>query len=292
MSLESLPRLVLGHNQFFGVDHLSAQRGSQRAAYFSNNENVLEIVKFAHAQGAGGLMLSTHPRSVDICDALSRDSELSESLQIFPLLPYAQKYVTKANEVGMVRAVTGTFANSSLLEKLALGGDFFRILIRRNPIDMVRSLIRLELGMFRKLNTPVVFLHDAIVDLLVALSMPQVFEVFATTLRKHVGARVGIATKNLPFVASRFSEWGMEIPVILTHVNKVGFHVNPSVATQEAILMKPGLEVMAMGALASGYLIPSEAAEYVRRFPAVKSVVVGASSKEHISETASAFLKP
>lgn len=291
MTSESLPRLVLGHNQFFGVDHLSSQRGSQRAAYFSSIGNVLEIVRFSHLEGAGGLMLSTHPRAVEICDALSRDSSLAGSLQVFPLLPYAQKYVTKANEVGMVRAATGTLANSSLREKLALGGDFFRTVMRRDPIDMVRSLIRLELGMFRRLNTPVVFLHDAITDLLVALSMPQVFDVFAATLRKHIGARVGVATKNLPFVTSRFSEWGMEIPVILTHVNRIGFHVNPSVEAQEVALGTPGLEVMAMGALASGYLTPAEAAEYVRRFDSVKSVVVGASSRAHISETFSAFRK-
>lgn len=291
MSLTILPPVVMGHNQFFGVDHLSAQRGSQRAAYFSNIDNVLEVVRFAHSQGAGGLMLSTHPRAVGICEALSRDSAFSESLQIFPLLPYAQKYVTKANEVGMVRAATSTLTNSSLRERLALGGDFIRTLIRRDPIDMVRSLIRLELGMFRKLNTPVVFLHDAITDLLLALSMPQVFEVFASTLRKHIGARVGVATKNLPFALSRFSEWGMETPVILTHINKVGFHVNPSVVAQEAALETHGLEVMAMGVLASGYLIPSEAANYVRRFNTVKSVVIGASSESHISETLAEFLK-
>jgi aryl-alcohol dehydrogenase-like predicted oxidoreductase len=40
-----------------------------------------------------------------------------------------------------------------------------------------------------------------------------------------------------------------------------------------------------MGTLASGYLTPDEAFAYVRTLPAVKSLVVGASSREHIAET-------
>jgi aryl-alcohol dehydrogenase-like predicted oxidoreductase len=51
------------------------------------------------------------------------------------------------------------------------------------------------------------------------------------------------------------------------------------------VLQRTDLEVMAMGTLASGYLTPDEAFAYVRTLPAVKSLVVGASSREHIAET-------
>lgn len=132
-------------------------------------------------------------------------------------------------------------------------------------------------------------MHDAITDLLLALSLPQIFQLYDTTLRKHFGAHPGIATKNLPLLIERFRSWGMELPIILTHVNKVGFHVNPSLSDHEEALRNSSLNVMAMGVLASGFLGPSEAATYVRQFPSVKSVVIGASSKFHISETFSSF---
>ena len=93
---------------------------------------------------------------------------------------------------------------------------------------------------------------------------------------------MGIATKNLPRLIECFTQWGLELPVILTHVNAVGFHVNPILAECETILQRSDLEVMAMGTLASGFLTPSEAFAYTARFPAVKSVVIGASSEEHI----------
>lgn len=290
MNHSSIPRVVLGHNQFFGVDHLSSQRGAQRAAYFADVQNVITVIRLAHQAGANGLMLSTHPRAIAICDALRNDQELRANLQIVPLLPYAQKYVTKANEVGMVRAVTGTLSEASMRDRLGLGVDFVRTLLRRDPVDMVRALIRLELRVFRSLPIPVVFLHDAISDLLLSLGTPKVFDIYRSTLLKRFGARAGVATKNLPLLLERFQAWGLEVPVILTHVNKAGFHINPSLEAHEKCLRDGQLEVMAMGTLASGFLKPIEAATYVRQFPAVKSVVIGTSTPSHITETFAPYM--
>jgi len=276
-----LPRIVLGHNAFFGVDHLSSQRGAERAAYFSDVANVMTVIASAVDSGAGGLMLSTHPRAVSICEALRVDTFLGSNLEVFPLLPYAQKYVTRANELGLVRVVTQTLAAASTRDKVGLGLDFARTIYRRDPLDMVRALMRLELRMFRKLNVSTVFLHDAIA----ALNLPEVFSLYESTLRRRFGTAAGIATKNLSLLVRRFQEWGMELPVVLTHVNKVGFHVNPSQEEYEKALAHPELAVMAMGTLASGYLNPEEAYSYVNAFSSVKSIVVGASSTAHMRAT-------
>ena len=280
-----LPRIVLGHNAFFGVDHLSTNRGADRAAHFSDVKNVVAIVNEAVVSGAGGLMLSTHPKAAVICKAIEDDSNLVSQLEIFPLLPYAQKYVTRANEIGLVRVVTQTLAQASLRDKVGLGSDFFRTVFRRDPLDMVKTLMRLELRIFKELNVSTVFLHDAISDLLLALNMPQIFSLYASTLRKRFGTKCGVATKNLPLLVRRFQEWDLDLPVVLTHVNKAGFHVNPSLKECEETLQDPALTVMAMGTLASGFLTPNEAYEYVNKFKSVKSVVVGASSKAHIEDT-------
>lgn len=285
MNRLQLPRIVLGHNAFFGVDHLSMNRGAARAAHFSDVKNVIATVNRAVVSGAGGLMLSTHPRAAEICRAIQDDSNLVSQLEIFPLLPYAQKYVTRANELGLVRVVTQTLAEASLRDKIGLGSDFFRTFLRRDPLDMVKALMRLELQIFKNLNVSTVFLHDAISDLLLALNMPQIFSLYESTLRKRFGTKYGVATKNLPLLVRRFQEWDLELPVVLTHVNKAGFHVNPSLKDCEETLQDPALTVMAMGTLASGFLTPNEAYPYVNRFSSVKSIVVGVSSAEHIDVT-------
>jgi len=285
-----LPRIVLGHNAFFGVDHLSSQRGAERAAYFSDVTNVMTVIASAVESGAGGLMLSTHPRAVSICEALRVNPFLGLSLEVFPLLPYAQKYVTRANELGLVRVVTRTLAEASTRDKVGLGLDFARTIYRRDPLDMVRALMRLELRMFRKLNVSTVFLHDAIADLLMALNLPKVFSVYKSTLRRRFGTNTGVATKNLPLLVQRFQEWGIDLPVVLTHVNKAGFHVNPGLEECEKALAHPGMTVMAMGTLASGFIPPHEAYSYLNMFPSVKSIVVGASSSAHIQTTFKSIL--
>ena len=290
MNGEPLPSLVLGHNQFFGIDHLSSRRGAERAIKFSNSDSILSLIHESYEAGARGLMLSTHQRSAAIGDLLRADRLLRENLQLFPLLPYAQKYVTRANEIGMVRAVTSTFLDTPIRDRLGLGLDFVRTVMGRDPINLVRALIRLELKIFKNLNTPVVFLHDAVSDLLLSLGIPEVFQEFQLTVKKHFNARPGIATKNLGLLRQKFSDWGLEFPVVLTHVNSVGYHVNPSIVDHERELRTGSLDVMAMGTLASGYLQPREAARYVRKFPCVKSVVVGVSSRTHIDQTFPAFL--
>jgi hypothetical protein len=236
-------------------------------------------------------MLSTHPKAAVICKAIEDDSNLVSQLEIFPLLPYAQKYVTRANEVGLVRVVTQTLAQASLRDKVGLGSDFFRTVFRREPLDMVKALMRLELQIFKNLNVSTVFLHDAISDLLLALNMPQIFSLYESTLRKRFGTKYGVATKNLPLLVRRFQEWDLELPVVLTHVNKAGFHVNPSLKECEETLQDPALTVMAMGTLASGFLTPNEAYPYVNRFSSVKSIVVGVSSVEHVDVTLRAISK-
>jgi hypothetical protein len=72
---------------------------------------------------------------------------------------------------------------------------------------------------------------------------------------------------------------------VLAHVDKAGFHLNPSLNECEMALQNPDLTAMAMGALASGFFTPNEACEYVNKIKSVKAVVVGASSKAHIEDT-------
>jgi hypothetical protein len=61
--------------------------------------------------------------------------------------------------------------------------------------------------------------------------------------------------------------------------------MNPSQSWCEQTLQRTDLEVMAMGTLASGYLRPVEAFEYVFAQPAVQSIVVSVSTPEHAAET-------
>lgn len=280
-----LEPIVLGHNAFFGVDHLSARRGRQRAIDLASAHRVVNLVDEARAIGIHALMLSTHPYATDICREIRRRRSTASDLRIYPLLPYAQKYVTRANEMGLLRAALATLRQTSVRQRVSLGADFARLVARRDALDIVRALIRIELGVFRRLEMHVVFLHDAMADLMLALDLPRVFETYERTIQRWHGTRAGLATKNLPFALRRFHEWGMAPPVFLTHVNSAGFQMNPGRDSCDEVLSREDLSVMAMGVLASGHIAPAQAFEYIAKHAAVTSVCVGMSQVAHLRET-------
>lgn len=289
MASPALVPLVMGHNAFFGVDHLSAARGAARAAHFADPARIIEVVREGVAHGATGLMMSTHERAAGLCEMLRSDAHLAGTLQLYPLLPYAQKYITRANEVGMVNVVLEALKGTSFSDKLSLFWEGGKGVLTRDVNGMLASLIRLELKPFKGLSMPAVFLHDAFTDLALGLGLKDVFSFYLEEIERSHHAQGAFATKNLPTLLARFSEWGLPTPVVMTHVNKCGFHMNPSRAACEEALKTHEVSVMAMGTLASGYLRPDEAYAYLATVPRIESAVVGVSSPAHIAETFAAI---
>lgn len=286
-----IDQIVLGHNPFFGVDHLSRERGAQREATFEDTSAIMEMIQYAVDHGARGLMMSTHPRAMAVCEQLRGDTTLGEKVRLYPLLPYIAKYVRQSNEKGILNTILDQMKGASLGRKLGLlsGGGF--AMIRKDFLAMLRTLIRVELNPFRDLNLQAVFLHDVLADLAVAFDMPAIFELYAEEVAKRFDSTAAFATKNLPLFNGRTAGYGIDPLVVLTHVNKIGFGMNPSQAACEQCLRENSIEAMAMGTLASGYLQPEEAYEYVCSQPHVDSVVVGVSTPAHAEETFAAIRK-
>ena len=91
----------------------------------------------------------------------------------------------------------------------------------------------------------------------------------------------------------KFEAWNIDFREVslVSAFNKMGFQMNPSKIVCEAALDRAsGAEVVAMSILASGYLKPPEAADYIRTLPGLTGVVVGVSKERHALETFS-FLR-
>lgn len=286
MALKNIDPIVLGHNNFFGVDHLDQARGAQRAATFERPEAILEMIHSAVRLGAGGMMMSTHPRANKVAEALRSDATLRDELGLYPLLPYIAKYVRQANEKGMVNVVFDQIKGASIGQKLSIFASGGMALVRKDMFQILRTLIQLELAPFQGLNIRAIFLHDVLTDLALGLDMRSVLEFYCEEIGKRFsGAEPAFATKNLPLFVERCAAYGIEKPLVLSHFNKVGFSMNPSREACERCLRENDVQVMAMGTLASGFLKPAEAYEYVFNLPGIESAVVGVSSPAHAEET-------
>jgi hypothetical protein len=132
----SIDPIILGHNQFIGVDHFSQERARSRTDLFNDSDRILNVIRDFHDLGGTGIMLSTHPKTKYILDAIRSDSTLAKNMNIYPLIPYAQGYVRKANEVGILGMLKDTLEPASTSTKLKImlkGGinvlnqDFFSI---------------------------------------------------------------------------------------------------------------------------------------------------------------------
>ena len=237
------------------------------------------------------MMMSTHQRAEAVCDLLRAETDLAGRLRIYPLLPYAQKYITRANEVGLVNVALEALSQTTLREKFAMGWQVAKGVVTKDLLSMISALVRLELKMFRGLDVGAVFLHDVLTDLLLALRLRDVFAFYIDEIRTAHGAAGAFATKNLPLLCRSFEEWNLPQPVVMTHFNKTGFHMNPSRDACEEAMRAHRPEVMAMGTLASGFLKPDEAYAYLATVPNIRSVVVGVSSPGHARETFAAIRK-
>ena len=278
-------RIVLGHNPFFGIDHLSSERGAQRGAHFSRPERVLEMIHVARSLGVHGMMMSTHERSASVAKLLLGDSELAQGLRVYPLLPYARKYVARANELGMVNLLFETLAGTTVSGTLRMISQGAKGILKKDLNAILGALIRLEMRPFEKLHLQAVFLHDVLTDLALGLEAADVFHFFQQEIPRLYGCHGAFATKNLPRLLGRFRRWGLGRPVVMTHFNKIGFEMNPSREECRKAAAEHDVSIMAMGTLASGYLPPDEAYAYLKQVPNVESVVVGVSSREHAEST-------
>ena len=280
-----LDPIILGHNQFFGVNHLDAQAGDQRAAQFNDVANIMDIINFAFENEVKGLMMSTHERAVGVAKAIVDDSVLKDDLGVYLLAPYIAKYIKQANEKGLVNIVRDSLAETSLKDKMGLFLRGGKGLLTKDVKTMIRLLIDFEVAPFSKLNLKAIFLHDAITDLALGWGMTDVFEVFYNHVQDKYGTTPAFCTKNLPKLMELFKKTSIKNPLIMASVNKVGYQVSPSLDAFVQCLKENELQLLAMSTLAAGYTKPQEAYEYLFTLPRVDSVVVGTSQKVHAVET-------
>jgi len=150
----------------------------------------------------------------------------------------------------------------------------------------MKLLVDLEMRMFKGLNVRAVFLQNIVTDLLLGLNAVDVFTEFCNHIKTKYDADPAFNTMNMPRLVNLLLEIGIENPIVCAAINKAGFLMCPSQAEYERTLAEKRFRPMAMSVLASGTIPPKDAIEYVCGLPNLHSIVFGASSRQHIVQTA------
>jgi len=276
-----MDKVLFGDNQFFAVNHLSDEKSRQQAIRFKDDDSIIRVLDQAIETGINTFMCTTHDRIGNICNHLRAYPEKYSGFRIYPCMPYAHKYANAVTELGVIGTIK-QYVPGNIFSTFTKGGVAY---LSKDFIKLMEILIDAEMKMFRGINTPVIFIQNVVVDLILGLKLYDIFAEYDAYIRKKYKAEPGYITMNLPALLGALKIAGVENPIVCSSINKIGFRMSGGIEAYEKCLAEENFRPVAMQVLAAGALRPKEAIEYLGRFPQIESVLFGASSKAHIQET-------
>ncbi len=181
-----MDRLLFGDNQFFGVNHMSEEKARAQLMRFQEIGAVMSVLDSAYDAGITTFMCTTHDRIAEVCDRVRAQPARYSDFKFFPCMPYAHKYADAMTESGPLGAVRRFLPDEGFLNAAVRGG---RSLARKDIEGLVTLLIDAEMTMFRGLSTPVIWLQNVVVDLLLGLGFDDAFAIFAEHVRNRYQRR-------------------------------------------------------------------------------------------------------
>jgi hypothetical protein len=276
-----MEKVLFGDNQFFAVSHLSDEKSRAQSIRFKENGAIIQVLDQVIDLGMHTFMCTTHDRIAEICDHIRDNPDRYKDFKIFPCMPYAHKYANAVTELGYLGALR-QYLPGNIFTTLAKGGMAF---VGKDFMKMMELLIDAEMKMFKRIETPVIFIQNVMVDLILGLGMKEVFVEYDRYIRKKYKAEPGYITMNLPLLLDTLESVGITNPVICSSINKIGFRMSGGIDIYEKTIRERKFRPIAMQVLAAGALGPEEAIEYIGRFPQIESVLFGASTRSHIKQT-------
>jgi hypothetical protein len=277
-----MDRILFGDNQFFGVNHMSEEKARLQAARFQDLQAIIDVLDVAYEEGIRVFMCTTQDRMVDVCEHFRLHKNRYPGFKFYPCMPYAHKYANAVTDYGLLGALQRFLPNSSKFAAIFKSS----VSVAKGDVEgIAQLLIDSEMNMFRGLETPVIFLQNAVTDLLLGLGYKDSFRIFADHVRRKYNAEAGFITMNLPRLLDVLDELGVENPIVCSNINKIGFRMCGGIDLYERTIRNRKFRPIAMSVLASGALRPRGAIEYIAGQPQIESIVFGASSRANIRQT-------
>ncbi len=277
-----MDRLLFGDNQFFGVNHMSEEKARAQAMRFQDIDAIISVLDSAYDAGVRTFMCTTHDRIQTVCDHMRADPARYKDFIFYPCMPYAHKYANAVTEDGPLGALKRFLPSEGLFDA-ALRGTMS--LARKDIEGVATLLVDAEMKMFQGLKTPVIFLQNVVVDLLLGLGFKEAFAIFAAHVKARYGAEPGFITMNMPKLLQVLEEVGVENPIVCANINKIGFRMSGGFEAYEKALRGRPFRAIAMSVFASGAIPPQEAIDWICAQPNIASIVFGASSRSNIINT-------
>lgn len=276
-----MEKVLFGDNQFFAVNHLSDEKSRAQSIRFKDDSSIIRVLDQTISLGINTFMCTTHDRIANICDQIRKNPDNYKGYKIYPCMPYAHKYANAVTELGIVGTIK-QYVPGNIFGTFAKGGFAY---LNKDFIKLMELLVDAEMKMFTGISTPVIFVQNVLVDMILGLKMYDVFAAYDSYIRKKYNSEPGYITMNMPLLLDALNSVDIENPIICTSINKIGFRMSGGKEIYEKYLNEKQFRPIAMQVLAAGALRPNDAIRYIGKFPKIESVLFGASTKAHIKET-------
>jgi len=279
--------LILGHNQFIGISHISNERSREREKKFSDVKNIYKIVEKAAEIGYRGMIVETHPRMLEFLEYYENNRTFD--MEFYLQLPYVQGYIQKMNENGLLSLIKDVIHRSGLKNTSIVAVKNVVNLAKKDYFSLAVSFLELEIMPFMDLNIKAVLLHNIFTDVLLSLGISDCMKTYVDYVEDEMGLNPGFITLNFELFQRSFEQWNLKPRLVMTPINPGGFDMNPSKAAVETAIKKYRGEIIGMNILGGGAFSVDKAHEYLISLSELKFCVVGASSEKHLSELADIF---
>ena len=277
-------KIILGDNQFFGVNHFDLKKGEKTKLKFDTTTKIEAFINDSLEIGLDGFMINSNEKGYEIVNARKFDS----AKEIHYSIPYPHKYASMVNENGMMSLFGHIIKNTSFIKNL-IGG--IKLVATQNLKSITPLALNLEVPKNLKKGS-YIYMQNIITDLLMGMGRGDILIEFIKSVSK-MGYKPGIITLN-PIMFDKLlkneqdANW-LEDLVVCFNINKEGFNVFPSLdAVEFFIESRHKYKLMGMSIFASGAANIPQSVNYIKKLK-LDYVVFGSSRIDNIQKNLEQF---
>lgn len=279
-------KIILGDNQFFGVNHFDLQKGEETKSKFDDTDKIRSFIDLSLECGLDGFMINSNEKGYEIIS--NTDFDLSK--EVHYSIPYPHKYASMVNENGMMSLFSYLIKNTSIVRNV-IGG--VKLVATQNLKSITPLALNLEVPKSLRKGS-YIYMQNIITDMLMGMGRGDILIEFIKSVVR-LGYKPGIITLNpimFDKLLKKYEVTGLLNDLIVCfNINKEGFNVFPSLKEVENFIQsKPKYKLMGMSIFASGAAKIPKSIDYIRSLN-LDYVVFGSSRIENIKSNLNLFRK-
>ena len=277
-------KIILGDNQFFGVNHFDLNKGEETKSKFDNINKIRSFIDLSLECGLDGFMINSNEKGYEIIS--NADFDLSK--EVHYSIPYPHKYASMVNENGLMSLLSYLIRNTSLVKNV-IGG--IKLVATQNLKSITPLALNLEVPKSLRKGS-YIYMQNIIADMLMGMGRGDILIEFIKSVVR-LGYKPGIITLN-PIMFDQLLKKHKDTElikdlIVCFNINKEGFNVFPSLNQVENFIQSsPKYKLMGMSIFASGAAKIPKSIDYIKSLN-LDYVVFGSSRIENIKSNMNLF---